>query len=131
MVLVLRKAVLLNQVCKNALRQSSRSMCKANPADSPDYNPDEHHHWAKPPKTPRWMQNKTLKTIALFGDEAVTNNQKKMREARLMAEAKIGKENTKSRRRILERRQEFMTFPLIVLGVCLYQFFLYRKLAKN
>ncbi len=32
------------------------------------------------------MQNKTLKTIALFGDEAVINQQKKMREARLMAE---------------------------------------------
>ena len=32
------------------------------------------------------MQNKTLKTIALFGDETVINQQKKMREARLMAE---------------------------------------------
>ena len=37
-------------------------------------------------ETPRWMQNKTLKTIALFGDETVINQQKKMREARLMAE---------------------------------------------
>ena len=49
MVLVLRKVVLLNQVCKNAVRQSSRFMCKANPADNPDHNPEEHHHWAKPP----------------------------------------------------------------------------------
>ena len=49
MVLVLRKVVLLNQVCKNAVRQSSRFMCRANPADNPDHNTEEHHHWAKPP----------------------------------------------------------------------------------
>ena len=50
MALVLHKTVLFNQVCKNALRQSGRFMCmKANPADTPDYNPNEHHHWAKPP----------------------------------------------------------------------------------
>ena len=45
--------------------------------------------------------------------------------------ATLPKEDKRTRRRILERRQEFMTFPLIVLGVCLYQHFLYRKLAKN
>ena len=49
MVLVLRKVILLNQVCKNAVRQSSRFMCRANPADNPDHNTEEHHHWAKPP----------------------------------------------------------------------------------
>ena len=110
MALVLHKTVLFNQVCKNALRQSSRFMCmKANPADTPDYNPNEHHHWAKPPskenyyrtfffnlfqysllfifiETPRWMKNKTLKSIALFGDTAVINKLQAHRETRRMAE---------------------------------------------
>ena len=45
--------------------------------------------------------------------------------------AKMPKEDRKSRRRIMERRQEFMTFPLIVLGVCLYQYFLYGRVARQ
>ena len=58
MALVLHKTVLFNQVCKNALRQSSRFMCmKANPADTPDYNPNEHHHWAKPPSKENYYRN--------------------------------------------------------------------------
>ena len=58
MALVLHKTVLFNQVCKNTLRQSSRFMCmKANPADTPDYNPNEHHHWAKPPSKENYYRN--------------------------------------------------------------------------
>ena len=96
-------------------------MCmKANPADTPDYNPNEHHHWAKPPskenyyrtfffnlfqysllfifiETPRWMKNKTLKSIALFGDTAVIDKLQAHRETRRTIEGnkKLMKFSTK------------------------------------
>ena len=67
MALVLHKTVLFNQVCKNALRQSSRFMCmKANPADTPDYNPNEHHHWAKPPSKENYCRTFFFEFVSIF-----------------------------------------------------------------